>query len=451
MKIALIGRPNVGKSTLFNRLTGRKAAIVNDQPGVTRDRRYGQVDLFGPLLNFIDTPGMEAPTDTEIKKGMWDQSVKALAECDLVLFVVDGRLGITPGDESIAMILRKSGKPLCLVVNKCESQHQQLLPIGEVYTLGLGHPVFLSAEHSVGMAELYEALGPHIKAWEETHFVEEPAVEEDPDDLKPLRLAIVGRPNAGKSTLVNKLIREERMLTGETPGLTRDAIEIEWSFEGKPLCLVDTAGLRKRAKVQETLEKLSAQDTLRTIQYAQVVVLMVDANSPLDKQDLQMARHVIDEGRCLVIAVNKWDTVKDPKDLLALIDRRLEQGMGYVRGIPVVCISSKTGFHLKDLMRQVFSIYDLWRTHIPTGQLNRWLEEATSSHPPPMIAHRSLKIKYATQIKDRPPTIALFANRADSVPETYIRYLIASLRKTFKLPGIPIRIVIKTSKNPYAT
>ena len=450
MIIALIGRPNVGKSTLFNRLTGRKAAIVNDQPGVTRDRRYGQVDAFGPAIHFIDTPGMEDPADTDIKKGMWKQSLEAVNECDLVLFVVDGRLGIVPGDESVAALLRKTGKPMCLVVNKCESQHQQLLPLGEVYKLGLGHPVFLSAEHGVGMAELYEALTPHLKAWEEANAFEMTEEASAPEDLKPLRLAIVGRPNAGKSTLVNKLIREERMLTGETPGLTRDAIEIDWEFEGKPICLVDTAGLRKRARVQETLEKLSVQDTMRTIQYAQVVILMTDADSPLDKQDLQVARHVIDEGRCLIIAVNKWDTVKEAKPLLALIDRRLEQGLGYVRGIPVVCISSRTGYRLRELIRQVFAIYDLWRTHIPTGQLNQWLKEATASHPPPMIAHRSLKIKYATQIKDRPPTVALFTNRADTVPETYVRYLIASLRKTFNLPGVPIRIAIKATKNPYA-
>lgn len=455
MKIALVGRPNVGKSTLFNRLTRRRSAIVNDMPGVTRDRRYGAADLFGENFEIIDTPGMEDPADTPLKKGMWEQSLRAIHESDVIIFVVDGRVGIVPADTAIARQLRKLGKPCFLVVNKCEG-HQHIQAMSEAYRLGVGEPIFISAEHGEGFSDFYDTLAHHLPPLDEPETTLLPVVHEEGDREEkeggvdtPLRLAIVGRPNAGKSTLINKFLREERLLTGEQPGITRDAIEIPWVYDGRQMMLIDTAGMRKRAKVTDTLERLSVQDSLRAVQYAHVVVLTVDADSPLDKQDMMIARHIIDEGRCLVVAINKWDLVTNTKAVMSLIDRRLDDGLAYVRGVPVVPISAKTGFHFKQLMEQVFLIYAQWQRRIPTAALNRWLDEATALHPPPMISRRALKMKYATQIKSRPPTFALFANRSDDVPETYLRYLTNSLRTAFDLPGVPIRIVIRASKNPY--
>ncbi|MBN9565526.1 MAG: ribosome biogenesis GTPase Der [Alphaproteobacteria bacterium] len=451
MRIALIGRPNVGKSTLFNRITGKKKAIVNDMPGVTRDRRYGETDFFGLNVTFVDTPGMEDPADTPLKKAMWEQSVKAIDECDTVLFIVDAKTSMLPSDQKVAGFLRKSNKPVILVLNKCEGS-RDTASAAEVYALGLGEPVMVSAEHGLGMSDLYDAIAKLCPADEAVegeieHFDENNADEANGD--KVVRLGIIGRPNAGKSTLINKLLKEDRMLVGKMPGITRDAIENDFTYEGQKFCLVDTAGVRKRAKVQDLVERLSVQDTFKTIQYAHVAILVVDAESPLDKQDLQLARHVIDEGRALVIAVNKWDLVKDSTKLLAQIERKLEQGLGYVRGIPLICISGKTGFRLRELMRQVMAIYQLWHSRLTTAQLNRWLQEALALHPPPMVNRRSLKVKYVTQIKSRPPTFAFFTNRGDIIPDTYERYLISSLRKVFNLPGVPIRIVVKGSKNPY--
>jgi GTP-binding protein len=451
MKIALVGRPNVGKSTLFNRLTGKKKAIVNDMPGVTRDRRYGETDFFGLDVTFVDTPGMEDPADTPLKKGMWDQSVKAIDECEAVLFIVDAKTSVMPSDQKVAEFLRKSKRPVILILNKCEGG-RDTAGATEVYALGLGDPVMVSAEHGLGMTDLYDAIAKLCPEDGSHEACFEPLDDETADDAqeeKVIRLGIVGRPNAGKSTLINKLLKEDRMLVGEIPGITRDAIENDFTYDGQKFCLVDTAGVRKRAKVQDLVERLSVQDTFKTIQYAHVVVLVVDAESPLDKQDLQLARHVIDEGRALVIAVNKWDVVKESPKLLAQIERKLEQGLGYVRGIPLVCISGKTGFRLRDLMRQVMAIYQLWHSRLTTAQLNRWLQEALALHPPPMVNRRSLKVKYVTQIKSRPPTFAFFTNRGDIIPDTYERYLIGSLRKVFNLPGIPLRIVVRGSKNPY--
>jgi GTP-binding protein len=356
-----------------------------------------------------------------------------------------------PSDQKVAEFLRKSKRPVILILNKCEGG-RDTAGATEVYALGLGDPVMVSAEHGLGMTDLYDAIAKLCPEDGSHEACFEPLDDETADDAqeeKVIRLGIVGRPNAGKSTLINKLLKEDRMLVGEIPGITRDAIENDFTYDGQKFCLVDTAGVRKRAKVQDLVERLSVQDTFKTIQYAHVVVLVVDAESPLDKQDLQLARHVIDEGRALVIAVNKWDVVKESPKLLAQIERKLEQGLGYVRGIPLVCISGKTGFRLRDLMRQVMAIYQLWHSRLTTAQLNRWLQEALALHPPPMVNRRSLKVKYVTQIKSRPPTFAFFTNRGDIIPDTYERYLIGSLRKVFNLPGIPLRIVVRGSKNPY--
>ncbi|WP_340150074.1 ribosome biogenesis GTPase Der [uncultured Sneathiella sp.] len=442
--VAIIGRPNVGKSTLFNRLVGKKLALVDNTPGVTRDRREGEGSISNLNFRVIDTAGLEEKFDDSLEGRMRRQTEIALEEADVALMLIDAKAGVTPLDEHFAGWLRRAKTPVILVANKCEGKAGEP-GLMESYALGLGDPVALSAEHGEGMAELFDALLPYEKTKDE-----DGNAEDAEDAEKPLQLAIVGRPNAGKSTLVNYLIGEERMLTGPEAGVTRDAIAVEWEFEGRAIKLVDTAGLRKKARVQKKLEKLSVADSLRVIRMAEVVVLMIDAEETFEKQDLTIAAHVIEEGRALVIAVNKWDKVKDRQGTLKLIRDRLSISLPQVRGIPVITLSALSGRGVEKLMPAVLEVYALWNSRISTARLNRWLEIMLEQHPPPMAKGRRLKIRYMTQVKARPPTFSLFMSSRGELPESYLRYLVNGLRQDFNLPAVPIRIFPRTGKNPYA-
>jgi GTPase len=458
--VVIIGRPNVGKSTLFNRLVGQRVALVDDKPGVTRDRRSGEGNLFGLEFKVVDTAGLEERFDTSLEGRMRQQTEKALEEADLALLVFDARAGITALDEHFARWLRRSGKAVALVANKCEGREAES-GLGEAYALGLGQAIPISAEHGLGMSDLYDAIaevaGQKAAA---TGGLVEPATEvdvedEDEDDdaeeeERVVQLAIVGRPNVGKSTLVNKLIGEDRLLTGPEAGITRDSISVDWTWQGRALRLVDTAGLRRKARVIEKLEQLSIQDTLRSIRFAQVVVLLLDVEEGLEKQDLTIARMVVDEGRALVIGVNKWDACRDREAKLAAIHDRLLRSLPQTRGLPVVTLSALQGQNVEALMRAVFDIYAVWKKRIGTSDLNRWLDAVTASHPPPASSGRQIRLKYMTQAKTRPPTFAIFCSKPDDLPTSYLRYLENSLRDAFELPGTPIRINFRKGDNPYA-
>lgn len=461
VKIAIIGRPNVGKSTLFNRLVGRRVAIVDDTPGVTRDRREGQARLGDLQFIAVDTAGLEQAADESMAGRMRLQTEMAVKEAAAVLFVIDGRAGVTPMDRHFANWLRKQGRPVLLLANKCEGGAGGT-GVAEAYGLGFGEPLPVSAEHGEGLYDLAEALVGQIGnaafgSVDEGADIDEAPVgidvdvdAEAPEDLnRPIQMAVVGRPNAGKSTLINSLIGSDRLLTGPEPGLTRDAIAIAWEFQGRNIKLVDTAGMRRKSRVDAKLEKLSVAETLRTIRMAQVVVLVLDGNLGIDKQDLTIADHVLQEGRALVIAINKWDAVEDRALALRDIEDRLEKSLPQARGIPVVTLSALTGRHLDRLLPAVLGQYERWNRRIPTAQLNRWLEEVTTRNPPPLAGGRSVRIRYATQAKARPPTIALFAPRAEFIPESYLRYLVNGLRESFDLQGVPIRMHLRKGKNPY--
>jgi GTP-binding protein len=450
--VAIVGRPNVGKSTLFNRLAGKRLAIVDDQPGVTRDRREGEGRIADLKFDLFDTAGLEEADEDALETRMKHQTELAVREADVSLFVVDGRSGLTPMDRHFADWLRKLSANVILVVNKAESS-AAAAGIGEAWELGLGDPVPISAEHGVGMDELYESLLPHRDAVLEAESRAEEAGagdEEDPEyEAGPLRLAIVGRPNVGKSTLVNALLGEDRMLTGPEAGVTRDAITSDWTWQGREMRLVDTAGLRRKSRVSDRVESMSVESSFRAIRLAQVVLLVLDANQMLEKQDLTIARHVIDEGRALIVVVNKWDAVNDRGAAMRQLKDRLQTSLPQVRGVPIVTLSALTGRGLNNLPQVIFETFDIWDARVSTGQLNRWLDAMLEGHPPPLVGGRVIKIKYVTQAKSRPPTFILFVNRPDDMPESYLRYLANGLRERFGLLGVPLRLVMRRQKNPY--
>lgn len=456
--LALVGRPNVGKSTLFNRLVGRRKALVDDQPGVTRDRQDGEGRLFDLSFRVTDTAGLEDVTDDSLEARMRRQTERAVEEADAVLMLIDARAGVTPLDAHFADQLRRSQKPVLLAANKCEGKAGEAGRL-EAYALGLGDPIALSAEHGLGLDELYDFLQPLVQVEEqETFDREEPTefstseeaeeVEEEPKG--PLQLAIVGRPNVGKSTLVNSLIGQDRLLTGPEAGITRDAIAIDWEFAGRPLRLVDTAGLRRQARVEDRVERLSAADTKNAIDFAQVVVLVLDAELGLERQDLTIARKVVEEGRALVIAINKWDLVENRAMALKAVEDRLLRSLPQTRGIPIVTLSALQGRGTERLMKAVFRAYEVWNKRLSTGMLNRWLQQVIAAHPPPAPGGRRIRLKYITQARSRPPTFAISCSHPDELPSAYLRYLENALREDFDLPGTPIRMHLKKSDNPYA-
>ena len=439
-RIAIIGRPNVGKSTLFNRLAGRKLAIVDDTPGVTRDRKETEARLGGRAVLLLDTAGLEeAPPDT-VAGRMRASSEAAIRDADLVLFVVDARAGITPSDRAFAAWLRRQSVPVLLIANKTEGRGGGMAAY-EAYELGLGDPVAISAEHGEGIADLHSTAAELLPEEED---------EDARDRTRPLRLAIVGRPNAGKSTLLNALLGEERMITGPEPGLTRDAVAVEWTDEtGGKVRLVDTAGLRKKSRIVEGLEQMSVAATIAALKEAEAAILVLDANLGMDEQDLRIARLAEREGRAVIIAFNKWDAVEDRAACRRRLDDVLASSLAQLKGIDVVTLSAMTGRGVDRLMPAVRQTVERWNRRIPTGELNRWFEAAVARHAPPLANGRRIKLRYATMPKARPPTIAIFGPRAEDLPEDYRRYLVNSFRDTFDMPGVPVRVNARGGKNPF--
>ena len=456
--VALIGRPNVGKSTLFNRLVGQRIALVDDQPGVTRDRREGEGVLLGLEFTLIDTAGFETEDDATLPGRMRMQTQAAVRDADVAIFMIDARAGLTPLDREIAQWLRSADTPVVLAANKAEGNAGEAGRL-EAYELGLGEPFALSAEHGEGIVDLFDGLRPHVEregAVEEEKAKPEIVMGEDGEpleevDLGPLKLAIVGRPNAGKSTLVNRMLGEERMITGPEAGITRDAIKVQWEWQGRPVQLVDTAGLRKRAKVDEKLEKLSAMDTRRAIDRAEVVCLLLDATRGLEAQDLRIADQVLQEGRALVIGLNKWDVAENSGALYNGIRAALDEGLAQVKGVPMVAVSAMTGKGIDQLMEAAFDLRARWSTRVSTGLLNRWFDDALDAHPPPAAKGVRIKLRYVTQAKTRPPTFVLFGTRVDKLPTSYTRYLVNALRRDLDLGAIPIRLITRAPKNPYGS
>ncbi len=478
--IAIVGRPNVGKSTLFNRLTGTRHAIVDNQPGVTRDRREGRANLAAMEFNLIDTAGLEQAKRGTLEERMRAQSEAAIASADITFMVIDARAGILPDDSYFAGELRRSGVPVVLLANKCEGK-RGASGLAEAWSLGLGAPVPISAAHGDGLVDIHDAvlsLGRDLGLEAALFGEDEDELDEDsdstsdavaeftdtPDDAvdepdvwveedtqtAPIRIAIVGRPNMGKSTLINTLLGESRLLTGPEAGITRDAITVPFSYKGTDYQLVDTAGMRRQARVVNPVEKLMVNDAERAIQFAKVCVLMLDARQPPHKQDMAIARHIADEGRALVIAANMWDDVEDKSKAITQINERLQTSLAQLRGVPVVPISGLYGRGLDKLFKAITQMQTIWQMRISTGRLNRWLEPMLEAHPPPLVQGRRLRIRYMTQIKSRPPTFALFVSRPLDLPESYLRYLIGGLRQDFGLHGVPVRMVMRKGNNPYA-
>ena len=461
--IAIVGRPNVGKSTMFNRLTGRPTALVSDLPGLTRDRREGEAELGSHEVVLIDTAGLEEAAAGSIQARMREQSEQAIAQAGLILFVIDAREGVTPADDVFARVVRSAGQPSILVANKCEGRAGQD-GFYEAYELGLGAPIPISAEHGEGIGELVSDMMAALGLHEETRVRErgsrrgtdKDAVRKEQEARRqqvldrPVRVTIVGRPNAGKSTLVNALIGEDRMITGPEPGLTRDSVSTDVTIEGRDLRLFDTAGLRRKAKIHDKAEKLSASDTIRAIRFSEVVVLLIDAERGIEHQDLTIADMVVKEGRALVIAVNKWDVVTEKQAQLKVLREALKERLAQVPGVKLVTISALAEKGLEGLTRSIFETYELWNRRVSTPALNRWLQEALVRHAPPAVAGRRIKIRYITQPSARPPTFIAFCSRAEQVPQSYLRYLTNSLREVFDLPGVPIRLNLRKGENPFA-
>ena len=443
--VAIVGRPNVGKSTLFNRLVGKKLALVDDRPGVTRDRREGEAHLLGLDFRVVDTAGYEDHDPQSLPGRMRMQTEAAVAQADVALFMIDSRAGIVPLDEEIGRWLRGSTTPIVLVANKAEgrSGEQGVL---EALALGFGDPVQLSAEHGEGVADLFEALLPYLERDEEDVPDED---EEDP--AAPLKLAIVGRPNAGKSTLVNRMLGEDRMITGPEAGITRDSIAIDWEWQGRPVRLIDTAGMRKRAKVQDKLEKLSVADALHAVDFAEVVVLLLDATLGLESQDLRIADRVLEEGRALIIALNKWDVADNPSSLFNGVKAALGDGLSQVKGVPLITVSAMTGRGIDQLLAAAFQTREAWSRRVPTGELNRWFERAIEANPPPAPGGKRIKMRYVTQVKTRPPSFVIFGTRVDQLPASYERYLVNSLRRDLGFGAVPIRLTLRAPKNPFGS
>ncbi len=452
--IAIIGRPNVGKSTLFNRLVGKRLALVDDQPGVTRDRREGDASLFDLKFIAVDTAGYEDEDPQTLPGRMRSQTEAALSGSIAAIFIIDGRAGLTPLDEEIARWLRASNVPVELVINKAEGSRADST-ILESYSLGFNEPIAISAEHGEGMADLYQALRPIIDAWdgeEEEYDLESPTA--------PLKLAVVGRPNAGKSTMINKMLGENRLITGPEAGITRDSITIDWIWDNpdksdpelaqREIRIIDTAGMRKRARVKDKLEKLSVADARRAIDFSEVVVLMLDATKGLELQDLKIGDHCIQEGRALIIAINKWDIAEDGSALFNGIRAALDEGLAQLKGVPMIAVSAMTGKGLDQLIEAAFKARDAWSRRVPTGVLNRWFEHAIEVNPPPAPGGKRIKLRYITQARNRPPTFAVFGTRVDKLPESYNRYLINGLRRDLDFGAVPVRMNMRASNNPYA-
>ena len=449
--IAIIGRPNVGKSTLFNRLVGQKLALVDDAPGVTRDRREGDARLGDLSFTVIDTAGLDEGAKGSLTARMQEQTEAAIGLADALMFVIDARAGLTPTDRAFADYARRADKPVILLANKSEGKHGEIGAM-ESYALGLGDPVQISAEHGEGMGELYDALRALMPDAEEDDSDGDDEAAETDEELarRPIRVAVVGRPNAGKSTLINRLLGEERLLTSSEAGTTRDSIAVEISWNGRDFRVFDTAGLRRRSRIEEKLEKLSVADALRAVRFAEVVVLMTDAQNKFEEQDLRIADLIEREGRALVIAVNKWDLVDVKPGAISALRSEADHWLPQVKGAPLVAVSGLMGEGIDRLMRAIEDAYAVWNRRVPTAALNRWFEQAVGANPPPAVSGRRLKLNYITQAKARPPSFVLFCSRADAVPESYLRYLVNSMRDYFELPGTPVRIALREKANPFA-
>ena len=459
-RVIIIGRPNVGKSTLFNRLVGKKLALVDDQPGVTRDRRFGDVELAGMKFTIVDTAGWEDEDPSTLPGRMRAQTEVSIADADAVLFVIDARAGLTPLDNEIGNWLRTADVPVIVVANKAEGRSGDS-GILEAFSLGLGEPLGISAEHGEGTADLFEALWPVIgeksEAADALIAMDEEEEDENGVPTGPLKLAIVGRPNAGKSTLINRLLGEDRLLTGPEAGITRDSIAIDWQWpdpqsgETREIRLIDTAGMRKKRNVVEKLEKLSVADARRAVDFAEVVVLLLDATKGLEHQDLKIASLAIEEGRALMIAINKWDVAAEPSKLFNGIKFALDEGLAQVRGLPVIAVSAKTGKGLDQMIAAAFELRETWSKRVSTSALNRWFDDALEANPPPAPGGKRIKLRYITQAGTRPPRFVVFGSRLDMLPTSYERYLVNGIRRELGFGAVPVRVVLKTSKNPYAS